>query len=90
VSPLEIENTLTGHEAVLESAVIGHPDGSGLIKPKAFVVLRNGSSPSDELALELIAYCTREMAAFKRPRWIQFVDELPRTATGKLQRAKLR
>jgi benzoate-CoA ligase family protein len=90
VSPLEIENTLTGHEAVLESAVIGHPDQSDLIKPKAFVVLRSGYLPSEQLARELIDYCSREMAAFKRPRWIEFVEELPRTATGKLQRSKLR
>jgi benzoate-CoA ligase family protein len=90
VSPLEIENTLTAHEAVLESAVIGQPDQSDLIKPKAFVVLRAGYSPSDEMARELIAHCARESGAFKRPRWIEFVDELPRTATGKLQRSKLR
>jgi benzoate-CoA ligase family protein len=90
VSPLEIENTLTGHEAVLESAVIGHPDQSDLIKPKAFVVLQSGYSPSEGMARELIAYCAKELAAFKRPRWIQFVDQLPRTATGKLQRSKLR
>ncbi len=90
VSPLEIENTLTGHEAVRECAVIGHPDQSDLIKPKAFVVLQSGYAPSEEMARELIAYCARELAAFKRPRWIEFVDELPRTATGKLQRSKLR
>jgi benzoate-CoA ligase family protein len=90
VSPLEIENTLTAHDAVLESAVIGHPDRSDLIKPKAFVVLQAGYSPSKEMAQELIAYCARELAAFKRPRWIEFVDELPRTATGKLQRSRLR
>jgi benzoate-CoA ligase family protein len=90
VSPVEIENSLTAHEAVLECAVIGHPDQSDLIKPKAFVVLQHGYSPSDELARELIAHCAREMAAFKRPRWIEFVVELPRTATGKVQRAKLR
>jgi benzoate-CoA ligase family protein len=90
VSPLEIENTLIGHEAVRESAVIGYPDQSDLIKPKAFVVLHNGYSPSEGMARDLIAYCTGELAAFKRPRWIQFVDELPRTATGKLQRSRLR
>jgi benzoate-CoA ligase family protein len=90
VSPLEIENTLTGHEAVRESAVIGHPDQSDLIKPKAFVVLQSGHSPSEEMARALIAYCARELAAFKRPRWIEFVDELPRTSTGKIQRSKLR
>ena len=90
VSPVEIENALTGHEAVRESAVVGHPDKSNLIKPKAFVALQAGYSPSEELARELIAYCAREMAAFKRPRWIEFVEELPRTATGKLQRSRLR
>jgi benzoate-CoA ligase family protein len=90
VSPSEIEGTLTGHEAVLECAVVGHPDQSELIKPKAFVVLQRGHSPSDEMAKQLIAYCATELAAFKRPRWIEFVDELPRTATGKLQRSKLR
>ena len=90
VSPVEIENALTGHDAVRESAVIGHPDQSGLIKPKAFVALQAGHSPSEEMARELIAYCARELAAFKRPRWIEFVDDLPRTATGKLQRSKLR
>ncbi len=90
VSPVEIENALTGHEAVRESAVIGHPDRSGLIKPKAFVALQAGYSPTEEMARALIAYCARELAAFKRPRWIEFVDELPRTTTGKLQRSKLR
>jgi benzoate-CoA ligase family protein len=90
VSPVEIENTLTGHEAVRECAVVGHPDQSDLIKPKAFVALQAGYSPSEEVAQELIAYCAGELAAFKRPRWIEFVDELPRTATGKLQRSKLR
>ena len=90
VSPIEIENTLAAHEAVLESAVIGWPDGSGLIKPKAFVVLRLGREPSDELARALIDYCAAEMAPYKRPRWVEFVAELPRTASGKLQRSKLR
>ena len=87
---MEIEHTLTAHEAVLECAVIGQPDQSGLIKPKAFVVLRPGYAPSDEMARDLIAHCTRELAAFKRPRWVEFVDELPRTSTGKLQRSRLR
>jgi acyl-coenzyme A synthetase/AMP-(fatty) acid ligase len=75
---------------VRESAVVGRPDQSDLIKPKAFVALHAGYSPSDEMARELIAYCARELAAFKRPRWIEFVDELPRTSTGKLQRSRLR
>jgi len=90
VSPVEIENTLTEHAAVRECAVIGSADQSDLIKPKAFVALQAGYAASDELARELIAYCAQELAAFKRPRWIEFVDELPRTSTGKLQRSKLR
>ena len=89
VSPVEIEHALTAHEAVLECAVIGRPDQSGLIKPKAIVVLRSGATPSDEMATELIAWCARELASFKRPRWVEFVDALPRTATGKIQRSRL-
>jgi acyl-coenzyme A synthetase/AMP-(fatty) acid ligase len=65
-------------------------DTSDLIKPKAFVMLKEGQAPSDELARELIAYCAEKMAAYKRPRWIEFVSELPKTATGKIQRFKLR
>ena len=90
VSPVEIENTLTGHPAVRECAVVGSADQSDLVKPKAFVALQAGYAPSDELAGELIAYCAQELATFKRPRWIEFVDELPRTSTGKMQRSKLR
>jgi benzoate-CoA ligase family protein len=90
VSPVEVESTLIGHPAVLECAVVGQPDSANLIKPKAFVTLRPGQAPSDALAQELIAYCQEQMAAYKRPRWIEFVDELPKTATGKIQRFKLR
>jgi benzoate-CoA ligase family protein len=90
VSPVEVESTLMSHPAVLECAVVGQPDGANLIKPKAFVSLRPGHSPSDELARELIAYCQEHMAAYKRPRWIEFVSEMPKTATGKIQRFKLR
>src|SRR5574341_2615947 len=90
VSPAEVENTLVNHEAVLEAAVIGQPDSSDLLKPKAFVVLKKGYAPSEEMTNALIEYCRQNMAAYKRPRWIQFVDELPRTATGKIQRARLR
>jgi acyl-coenzyme A synthetase/AMP-(fatty) acid ligase len=61
-----------------------------LIKPKAFVVLKKDPTPSDQLAQALIEHCQQAMAAYKRPRWIEFVDELPRTATGKIQRVKLR
>jgi benzoate-CoA ligase family protein len=90
VSPAEVESTLASHEAVLEAAVVGEPDQSNLIKPKAFVVLKKGYTPSKELSKALIEYCKQSMAAYKRPRWIEFVSELPRTATGKIQRAKLR
>jgi benzoate-CoA ligase family protein len=90
VSPVEVESALLGHAAVLEAAVVGCPDQSNLIKPKAFVVLKKGYTPSEELAGALIEHCQQSMAAYKRPRWIEFVDELPKTATGKIQRVKLR
>ncbi len=90
VSPVEIEHTLRTHEAVFECCVMGYPDRDELIKPKAFVGLRKGYTPSDELANELIAYCKANMAAYKRPRWIEFMSELPKTATGKIQRSALR
>ncbi len=90
VSPMEVESALVSHAAVLECAVVGRRDASDLVKPHAYVVLGPGYSPSDELAAELIAHCTEQLAAFKRPRWIEFVDELPKTATGKIQRFRLR
>jgi acyl-coenzyme A synthetase/AMP-(fatty) acid ligase len=90
VSPVEIEHTLGTHEAVFEVCVMGYPDRDELIKPKAFVGLRKGYTPSDELAKELVEYCKANMAAYKRPRWIEFMSELPKTATGKIQRSALR
>lgn len=90
VSPVEVESTLLNNPAVLECAVIGQPDNAGLIKPRAFVTLKPGYDPSDKLAAELIEFCKEQMAAYKRPRWIEFVEELPKTATGKIQRFKLR
>lgn len=90
VSPVEVEAALVAHPAVAECAVVGAPDDAGLIKPKAFVTLREGNAPSDALAQQLIAYSVEQLAAFKRPRWIEFVDDLPKTATGKIQRYKLR
>ncbi len=90
VSPVEVESTLIGHPAVLECAVVGQADQAELIKPRAFVILNEGYKPSDELASELIEYCKQKMAEYKRPRWIEFVPELPKTATGKIQRFKLR
>jgi benzoate-CoA ligase family protein len=90
VSPMEIESTLLGHPAVLECAVIGQADQSDLIKPKAYVVLQAGTSGSPALEQELIDYCKEKIALYKRPRWIEFVKELPKTATGKVQRFRLR
>jgi benzoate-CoA ligase family protein len=90
VSPMEVESALISHPAVIECAVVGHEDRSGLVKPKAYVVLNKGQEGSDELAKELIEYSQEKLAAYKRPRWIEFVDELPKTATGKIQRFRLR
>jgi benzoate-CoA ligase family protein len=90
VSPVEVESALLAHPSVMECAVVGRMDAAGLVKPKAFVVLASGHEPSDELAAALIAHCRATMADYKRPRWIEFVDELPKTATGKIQRFRLR
>jgi benzoate-CoA ligase family protein len=90
VSPVEVESALLRNPAVVECAVVAQADNAGLIKPKAYVVLKPGMPPSEDLAEELIAFAAREMAEYKRPRWIEFVEELPKTATGKIQRFKLR
>ncbi len=79
-----------GHPAVLETAVVGHPDTDELIKPKAFVVLKEGRHGSPELEAELKAFVKDKIAPYKYPRWLEFVSELPKTATGKIQRYKLR
>ncbi len=90
VSPFEVEEALVGHAAVLEAAVIGSPDHDGLIKPKAYVVPRAGTQPGPALAESLVAHVRQHLAEYKRPRWVEFVEELPKTATGKIQRFKLR
>jgi benzoate-CoA ligase family protein len=90
VSPFEVESALAAHEAVLEAAVVGAEDGDGLIKPKAFVVLQAGREGSGALIEELKAFVKGRLAPFKYPRWIELVSELPKTATGKIQRYKLR
>ncbi len=90
VSPAEVEAALVAHDEVLEAAVVGAPDGDGLIKPKAFVVTKPGIEASDALAQALELHARALLAPFKCPRWIAFVDELPKTATGKIQRFKLR
>jgi benzoate-CoA ligase family protein len=89
VSPVEVENALGSHPSVLECAVIGCEDKAGLIKPKAFVVLKDVKA-SEELTKELIDHCKDKIASYKRPRWIEYVNELPKTATGKIQRFQLR
>lgn len=89
-SPMEIESTLLSHEAVLECAVVGHSDSSDLVKPKAFVILNESFHPSKELEQQIIEFCREKMAGYKRPRWVEFVTQLPKTATGKIQRFKLR
>lgn len=90
VSPIEIESTLAEHPAVQEAAVVGRADQDELLKPAAYVVLRPNFTPSAEFAHELQEFVTARLAIFKRPRWVEFVPQLPRTATGKLQRYKLR
>jgi acyl-coenzyme A synthetase/AMP-(fatty) acid ligase len=75
---------------VLEAAVIGCEDAEGLFKPEAWVVLRQGAAASDELAAELMAHCKKNLAPYKFPRQIHFASELPKTATGKIQRFRLR
>jgi len=90
VSPVEVENVLIAHPAVLETAVVGDFDADELLKPKAYVVLKDGQEPSEELANELKAFVKERVAPFKYPRWIEFVPELPKTATGKIQRFRLR
>ncbi len=90
VSPAEIESTLVEHPAVAEVAVVGRPDKDDLVKPAAWVVLRAGMAGTPELAQELCDFVTRRLPVYKRPRWVEFVPELPKTATGKVQRFKLR
>ena len=90
VSPVEVESALITHPAVLEAAVIGKSDEEKLVKPIAFVVLKQGRQPTDSLASELQQHVKSHLAPFKYPRWIEFIDELPKTATGKIQRFKLR
>ena len=90
VGPSDVEAVLQGHPAVLESGVVGLRDGVDLIKPAAYVVLKEGYEGSAELAKELQAHVKKSTSPHKYPRWIEFVDDLPKTATGKIQRFKLR
>ena len=95
VSPFEVETALQSHPDVLEAAVVAWPDGDGLIKPKAFVVLKspaNGADPTagDAMSRVLQDHVKAKLAPYKYPRWIEFRSDLPKTATGKIQRYKLR
>lgn len=90
VSPFEVEAALMTHQDVLEVAVIGMADDQDLVKPKAFVVTRTGVNATPALADALKAHVKDRLAPFKYPRWVEFVAELPKTATGKIQRFKLR
>jgi benzoate-CoA ligase len=90
VSPGEVEAALMAHELVLECAVIGSADEDGLIKPKAFVVLMPGTERDPRHFDVLKAHVQSRLAPYKYPRWIEFIDELPKTATGKIQRVVLR
>jgi benzoate-CoA ligase family protein len=95
LSPAEVESVLLEHRAVHEAAVVGREDHDGLIKPAAFILLEpetatREQSALDELAHELRELVARKIGGYKRPRWIEFVAEIPKTATGKLQRFKLR
>jgi 4-hydroxybenzoate-CoA ligase/benzoate-CoA ligase len=87
VSPAEVESALVAHPSVLEAAVVAHKDENQLDKPKAFVVLKPGAQASSE---ELQRFVKERLAPFKYPRWVAFVETLPKTATGKIQRFKLR
>ena len=83
VAPAEIENCLLQHEAVMECAVVGHDGGDGLVKPKAFVVLRDGHEPTEAVADEIKQFVKSRIALYKYPRWIEFVPLCPRTIAAK-------
>jgi benzoate-CoA ligase len=90
VSPFEVEGALCTHSEVLEAAVVAWPDEENLIKPKAYVVLKSAEKACDELAYALQSHVKSSLAPYKYPRWIEFRSDLPKTATGKIQRFKLR
>ena len=90
VSPAEVESVLITHDAVLEAAVVGRQDQDLLTKPMAYVVLNAGHAACDALRSELQQHVKKHLAPYKYPRWIEFATELPKTATGKIQRFKLR
>ena len=89
LSPFEVEQALVSHPAVLEAAVVPARDDDGLEKPKAYIVLKEGTG-NDALANELQGFVKEKIGKWKYPRWIVFAEDLPKTATGKIQRFKLR
>jgi acyl-coenzyme A synthetase/AMP-(fatty) acid ligase len=90
VSPIEVENVLVEHPSVLEAAVTGATDRDGLVKPKAYVVLKGEYQSSSQLKEELQSLVRDKLSPYKYPRWIDFVEDLPKTVTGKIQRFRLR
>jgi 4-hydroxybenzoate-CoA ligase len=90
VSPFEVEEALIAHPAVLEAAVVGKEDRDGLTKPRAFIVLKAPVADVTLLSDELKEHVKQRIGVWKYPRWIEFVDGLPKTATGKIQRFRLR
>jgi acyl-coenzyme A synthetase/AMP-(fatty) acid ligase len=89
-SPFEIEAKLIEHPRVLEAAVVGQTDENSLVKPAAYIVLKSADEAIESIREELLQLCKKGLAPYKYPRWINFVEELPKTATGKIQRFKLR
>ena len=90
VSPAEIESALAEHQDVSECAVIGVEDENALVKPKAYVVLKAGVDSSAQVEESIRQVVRDKLAHYKCPKWIEFVDDLPKTATGKIQRFRLR
>jgi benzoate-CoA ligase len=90
VSPFEVEAALVTHPDVLEAAVIGVADENQLVKPKAYVVVKPGAQGGEALGAALQQHVKSQLAPYKYPRWVEFLPELPKTATGKIQRFKLR
>jgi benzoate-CoA ligase family protein len=89
-SPFEIEAVLTEHPGVREAAVVGRADADGLIKPEAWIVMNEQRADPAKIEPELVQYCKAKLAPYQYPRWFHFIPELPKTATGKIQRFKLR